>query len=149
MKDMVEKVERNLSALSCLIGEDNAEDVKKRIADLIVNRVASDLRSYDCYLFYPPDFNGVVEEAFGSVEKKLVKMYKDAALESAQEAVQRFKDISSAMVNDTPGLKLRSCHKCKYRDGNRCKFYDMYYWKAHDTICAEEGFINFEEKDEK
>ena len=146
MKDMVEKVERNLSALSCLIGEDNTEDVKKRIADLIVDRVRSDLYHYDCYLFYPPDFNGCVEEAFNKVNKKIVKMYSDATLESAQEAVQRFKDISSSVVSDTPGLQLRSCHKCKYKDGNKCKFYEDRYWKAHDTICAEEGFINFEDK---
>lgn len=149
MSNVKEKIEENLSGLSSLLGQDNVEDVKKRIADLIVNRVASDIRSYDYYLFYPENYELTIDEAFEKVEKKLVKMYTDAMLESAQEAVQRFKDIAVASVNDTSGLKLRSCHKCNHRDGNRCKFYEDHYWKAHDNICAEEGFIQFAEKEEK
>lgn len=149
MSNVKEKIEENLSALSSLLGEDNVEDVKKRIADLIVNRVASDIRSYDYYLFYPENYESTIDEAFEKVEKKLVKMYTDAMLESAQEAVNRFKDIAITSMNETPGLKLRSCHKCNYCDGNRCKFYEDYYWKAHDSICAEEGFVQFTEKEEK
>ena len=52
-------------------------------------------------------------------------------------------------MNETPGLKLRSCHKCNHCDGNRCKFYEDYYWKAHDNICAEEGFVQFKKKEDK
>ena len=37
-------------------------------------------------------------------------------------------------------------HKCEHCNFNRCKFYEDYYWQAHDGICAEEGFINFKEK---
>lgn len=149
MSNVKEKIETNLSALSSLLGEDNVEDVKKRIADLIVSRVESDIHSYDYYLFYPENYELTIDEAFEKVEKKLVKMYTDAMLESAQEAVQRFKDIATATVNETPGLKLRSCHNCNHCNGNRCKFYDNYYWRAHDGICAEEGFIQFTEKEEK
>lgn len=149
MSNVKEKIEENLSALSSLLGEDNVEDVKKRIADLIVNRVASDIRSYDYYLFYPENYESTIDGAFEKVEKKLVKMYTDAMLESAQEAVNRFKDIAITSMNETPGLKLRSCHKCNYCDGNRCKFYEDYYWKAHDSICAGEGFVQFTEKEEK
>lgn len=148
-KDVVDRTEQNLSALSQLLGEDNVEDVKNRISDLIVNRVESDIRAYDYYLFYPENYQLTIDEAFEKVEKKLVKMYTNAMLESAQEAVQRFKDISIASINDTQGLQLRSCHKCNHCNGNRCKFYDMYYWKAHDTLCAEEGFINYAEKEGK
>ena len=149
MSNVKERIEENLSGLSSLIGHDNVEDVKKRIADLIVDRVEADIRAYDYYLFYPENYQLTIDEAFEKVEKKLVKMYTDAMLESAQEAVQRFKDIAVTSVNDTHGLKLRSCHKCNHCDGNRCKFYDDYYWKAHDSICAEEGFIQFMEKEEK
>lgn len=145
---VTERIEGNLSALACLIGEDNVEDVKKRIGNLIVDRVASDIRHYDCYLFYPPDFNGCIEEAFEKIEKKIVKMYSDAALECAKESVQRFKDISTSMVLETPGLQLRSCHKCQNKDNNKCKFYEDKYWTAHDHICAEEGFTNFIERKE-
>lgn len=148
-KDVVDRTEQNLSALSQLLGEDNVEDVKNRISDLIVNRVESDIRAYDYYLFYPENYQLTIDEAFEKVEKKLVKMYTNAMLESAQEAVQRFKDISIASINDTQGLQLRSCHKCNHCNGNRCKFYDMYYWKAHDTLCAEEGFINYAKKEGK
>ena len=50
MADTVDKIERNLGALSSLLGEENVEDIKKRIGNLIVDRVASDLRHYDYYL---------------------------------------------------------------------------------------------------
>ena len=149
MSNVKERIEENLSGLSSLLGQDNVEDVKKRIADLIVNRVESDIRAYDYYLFYPENYELTIDEAFEKVEKKLVKMYTDAMLESAQEAVNRFKDIASTSVNETPGLKLRSCHKCNHCDGNRCKFYEDYSWKAHDNICAEEGFVQFKKKEDK
>lgn len=151
MSDMVTKIEQNLSALSGLLGEDNVEDIKKRIADLIVERVASDIRSYDYYLFYPPDYASCIEDSFESINKKITKMYKDTMLECAKDAVNRFKDISLSISNDTNGLMLRECHKCEHRNGNKCKFYEdrKYYWIAHDTICAEEGFINYKEKKEE
>lgn len=149
MANTVDKIERNLGALSSLLGEENVEDIKKRIGNLIVDRVASDLRHYDYYLFYPSDYKDAIGESFEQVEKKIVKMYKDAMLESAQEAVNRFKDISITTLNDTTGLQLRSCHKCNHCNGNMCKFYEDKYWKAHDGICAEEGFIQFVEKEEK
>lgn len=149
MANVVDRIEENLGALSSLLGKENVEDMKKQIANLIVQRVEADIRAYNYYLFYPENYQCAINESFEQVEKKIVKMYKDAMLESAQEAVNRFKDISIANLNDTQGLQLRSCHKCNHCDGNRCKFYDNYYWKAHDTICAEEGFVQFVEKEEK
>lgn len=149
MANVVERIEENLGALSSLLGEENVEDVKKRIANLIVQRVADDMKHYNYYLFYPGDYQEAIGEAFEQAQKKIVKMYKDAMLESAQESVTRFKDMSIAALNDTQGLQLRSCHKCNHCNGNMCKFYEDKYWKAHDTICAEEGFIQFVEKEEK
>ena len=149
MSNTVDRIEENLGALSSLLGKENVEDMKKQIADLIVKRVEDDIRAYAYYLFYPENYQEAIGEAFEQTEKKIVKMYKDAMLESAQEAVNRFKDISIATLNDTQGLQLRSCHKCNHCNGNRCAFYDNYYWKAHDTICAEEGFAQFVEKEEK
>lgn len=145
---MIKEAELNLSALEILLGKDNVEDVRKGIVNLIIDRVEKDIESYDYYLFCPDDYQSTIAKAFEKIEKRLVKMYSDAALESAQEAVKRFKDISAAMFDDNPGLKLRSCHKCKYCNGNRCTFYEdkKYYWTAHDSICAEEGFINYVEK---
>lgn len=149
MANTVERIEENLGALSSLLGKENVEDMKNQIANLIVQRVADDIRHYDYYLFYPDDYKEAIGESFEQVEKKIVKMYKDAMLESAQEAVNRFKDISIATLNDTTGLQLRSCHKCEHCSGNQCKFYEDKYWIAHDTICAEEGFVQFVEKKEK
>ena len=147
MSNVKERIEENLSGLSSLIGKENVEDVKKKIGNLIVDRVAHDIRSYDYYLFYPGDYEAAIGEAFEKIQKKITKMYSDAMLESAQEAVNRFKDISIATLNDTTGLQLRSCHKCNHCNGNMCKFYEDKYWKAHDGICAEEGFIQFVEKE--
>lgn len=149
--DRPEKLECEMSALERIIGSDNVQEVKSKIADLIVGRVKKDIDDYDYYLFYAGDYKQSIDEAFEKVEKKIVKLYSDACLESAQEAVKRFKDIAAAAVNDTPGLKLRSCHQCEYHSGNRCMFYEdrKYYWIAHDTICAEEGFVNFVQKEKK
>lgn len=149
MANTVERIEENLGALASLLGKENVEDMKKQIANLIVKRVEDDIRHYDYYLFYPSDYKDAIGEAFEQTEKKIVKMYKDAMLESAQEAVNRFKDISISTLNDTIGLQLRSCHKCNHCNGNMCKFYEDKYWKAHDDICAEEGFVQFVEKEEK
>lgn len=146
MKNTVNEVKKNLSELDYLLGENNVEDIKKRIGDLIVSRIASDLRAYDYYLFYPEDYTETINSAFEKIEKKIIKMYSDALLETATESVTRFKDIALSHINETQGLQLRSCHKCEHCNSNRCRFYDDYYWKAHDKICAEEGFINFKEK---
>lgn len=143
---VVKRTEENLSALDDLLGKDNVEDIKKRIGDLLVGRISDDMESYDRYLFYPGDYEDTINTAFKKVNKKIEKLYSDAMLECATEAITRFKDIALSSVNDTPGVKLRSCHKCKCKNVNICKFYDMHYWEAHDSICAEEGFINFEEK---
>ena len=141
MKDTVNEVKKNLSELDYLLGENNVEDIKKRIGDLIVDRIA-----YDYYLFYPEDYTETINSAFEKIKKKITKMYSDALLETATESVTRFKDIALSHINETQGLQLRSCHKCEHCNFNRCKFYEDYYWKAHDGICAEEGFINFKEK---
>lgn len=145
----VDRIEENLSALERLLDVDTVKDIKKRIGDIIVDRIRKDINQYDYYLFYPPEYSETIDQAFEKTQKKITKMYQDAMLESAQESVQRFKDISKAALEETPGLKLRSCHKCKWQDGNRCTFYEdkKYYWIAHDSICSEEGFVNYEEKE--
>ena len=143
---MVEKTKEKLSALDNLIGADNVDVVKKKIGDLLIDRVRQDLDCHGEYLFYPGDYEDTIHEAFEKIQKKLTKMYSDAMLETAQESIHRFKDIALSSFNDTQGLVLRNCHKCKYKEFNECKFYKMYYWKAHDKLCAEEGFINYEER---
>lgn len=75
-----EKVLDNLGALKRLIGDNNVDDVQKRIGDLIVNAVRDDLRIYqkENYAFYPPDYiRGIIEEAVEENEKRMKKMYKE------------------------------------------------------------------------
>lgn len=91
-----ENIQTNLSALSSLIGEDNVEDIKKRIADIIVSSVEDDVKYYkkQSYVFYPPDYiKGIAEEAFEEVEKKIKKMYKDAMLDVAERSVEKYKEL--------------------------------------------------------
>lgn len=93
---LTENIQTNLSALSSLIGEDNVEDIKKRIADIIVSAVEDDVRYYkkQSYVFYPPDYiEGIAIEAFEEVEKKIKKMYKDAMLDVAQRSVEKYKEL--------------------------------------------------------
>lgn len=93
---LTENIQSNLSALSSLIGEDNVEEIKKRIADIIVSAVEDDVRYYQKqdYIFYPPDYiKGIAEEAFEESEKKIKKMYKDAMLDVALRSVEKYKNM--------------------------------------------------------
>jgi hypothetical protein len=110
VSNFVDKTEQNLSALEGLLGTDNVEDMKKRIADLIVKRVERDINSYDYYLFYPSDYSESIDEAFETVNKKIVKMYKDTMLEVAQKAVDAFKEYSDNAI--TNSLTCAECYKC-------------------------------------
>lgn len=55
-KKCVDRIEENLSALEQLLDIENVKDIKKRIGDLIVDRVRSDIKQYDYYLFYPSNY---------------------------------------------------------------------------------------------
>ena len=99
----IENIETNLSAFSSIIGQDNVEDIKKRIADIIVSAVEDDVRHYQKqnYVFYPPDYiKGIAEEAFEESEKKIKKMYKDAMLDVALRSVEKYKDMVVTEVEE-------------------------------------------------
>lgn len=93
-KNSGEEIMDQLSALKSLIDTDNVESVKQRIGDLIVQRVEEDMREYNQYIFWPPDYEGVMNEAIDGVEKKIKKLYSDAMLEVAQKAVDVFKETA-------------------------------------------------------
>lgn len=105
MSDFVNNVEGSLSSLSRLLGEDNIEDIKRRIADIIVKAVEDDIYAYKerSYVFYPPDYiQGVAEDAFDEVEKKIKKMYKDAMLEVAERSVKKYKELTiKSLIEET------------------------------------------------
>lgn len=99
----IENIQTNLSALSSVIGQDNVEDVKKRISGIIVSAVEDDIRYYkkQSYVFYPPDYiKGIAEEAFEEVEKKIKKMYKDAMLDVTERPVEKYKELVVSDLNN-------------------------------------------------
>lgn len=69
----VDKIEENLSALERLLDVENVKDIKKRIGDLIVDRVRSDIKQYDYYLFYPSDYGETIDQAFEKTQKENYK----------------------------------------------------------------------------
>lgn len=59
-----------------------AEELKKEFADIIVSRIKSDIRDYDKYIFYPPDFNDFFNECFEEAQTRaketiVSKLYDD------------------------------------------------------------------------
>lgn len=109
----------NLSALINLLGEENIEDLKKRIVDMLVVRAEDDLEDCAEWLLYPPDFTEVVNEAFESTQKKIEKMYKDAMLEINKDYIDKMKSYMSSQVSEA---SLRK------------QMYDLaksYYWRSN------------------
>ena len=109
----------NLSALINLLGEENIEDLKKRIVDMLVVRAEDDLEDCTEWLLYPPDFTEVVNEAFESTQKKIEKMYKDAMLEINKDYINKMKSYMSSQVSEA---SLRK------------QMYDLaksYYWQSN------------------
>lgn len=84
-----------------LLGEENAEELKKKIAQLIVERVEDDMRDYDRYLLYPPDMRDMIKETMESVEKKVAKMYKDAVIEVNHNYINKMKTYMMSQINES------------------------------------------------
>ena len=84
-----------------LLGEENAEELKKKIAQVIVERVEDDMRDYDQYLLYPPDMSDMIKETMASVDKKVAKMYKDAVIEVNQKYIDKMKDYMTHQINES------------------------------------------------
>lgn len=82
---------KSITELITLLGEDNVENIKKSIAQIIINRVRSDLDDYGNYLIYPPDIQEMVDGAVEDNYKKLSKMYKDAVLEINKDYIEKLK----------------------------------------------------------
>lgn len=90
-----------LTKLVELLGEENAEELKKKIAQVIVERVEDDMRDYDQYLLYPPDMRDMIKETMESVEKKVAKMYKDAVIEVNQGYINKMKKYMMSQINES------------------------------------------------
>lgn len=64
-----------------LLGEKRVEKVKDEIAEVLIERLRDDLDSWGQYIFYPPDFSELFEQAVKEAEKKIKKIYVDKLVE--------------------------------------------------------------------
>ncbi len=66
----------NLKAVIEVLGEDNAERLKKSIVDIILGQIQSDLEDYSLYILDPEDVQEFVDEckqeAFNRIKEDVV-----------------------------------------------------------------------------
>lgn len=89
-----------INGLISLLGEENAEELKKGLVRLILEQAESDLKSYGEYLLYPPDMRAIIKDAMESTDKKVSKMYKDAVIEINQTYIDKMKDYMTHQVDE-------------------------------------------------
>lgn len=89
-----------INGLISLLGEENAEELKKGLVRLILEQAESDLKDYSEYLLYPPDMRAIIEDAMESTDKKVSKMYKDAVIEINQTYIDKMKDYMAHQVDE-------------------------------------------------
>ena len=116
-----------INGLVSLLGEENAEELKKGIVRLILEQAESDLKDYGEYLLYPPDMISIIKDAMESTNKKVSKMYKDAVIEINQTYIDKMKDYMTYQVNET---ELRTkifdyAESLKYRGNEYSKEYQI------------------------
>lgn len=90
-----------INGLISLLGEENVEELKKGIVELLLKQAESDLRHYSEYILYPPDMCDVIKEAMQSTDEKVSKMYKKAVIEINQDYIDKMKDYMTHQVNET------------------------------------------------
>ena len=117
----------NMNGLISLLGEDNAEELKKGLVRLILEQAESDLENYSEYLLYPPEMRNIIKDAMESTDKKVSKMYKDAVIEINQAYIDKMKDYMMHQVNET---ELRTkifdyAKSLKYRGNEYSKEYQI------------------------
>lgn len=116
-----------INGLISLLGEENAEELKKGIVRLILEQAERDLKEYSEYLLYPPSMQSIIKDAMESTEKKVSKMYKDAIIEINQDYIDKMKDYMTDQVNET---ELRTkifdyAESLKYRGNEYSKEYQI------------------------
>lgn len=116
-----------INGLISLLGEDNAEELKKGFVRLILKQAERDLKEYNEYLLYPPSIQDIIKDAMESTNKKVSKMYKDAVIEINQAYIDKMKDYMTHQVNET---ELRTkifdyAESLKYRGNEYSKEYQI------------------------
>lgn len=71
----------SVNALVELLGETRVEKLKDEIVEVLIERLRDDLDSWSEYIFYPPDYSELFEQAVKKAEKKIEKIYVDKLVE--------------------------------------------------------------------
>ena len=103
-----------------LLGEENIEDLKKKICGLIVERVKSDIDDYGRYLLYPPDMDDMIKDVYQTTCKQLKKMYKDAVIDINKDHIEKMKAYMAGQFNGDKTLRHEVLDLAK-----------KYYWQSN------------------
>lgn len=79
---------KSITELSKLLGEENAEQLKKNITELIIDRVKDDLESSNEYLFCPSDCQEFVNEVFEECKAEIKVIIKEKILADAMKKLE-------------------------------------------------------------
>ena len=90
-----------MQQLISLLGEENVTELKKKIAELIVEQVRSDIENYGEYLLYPPDMQDTIKDVMSETAEKISKMYKAAVIEINKDYINKLKDYMAQQVNES------------------------------------------------
>ena len=99
------------------IGADNVKKIQDGFANLLLKQIESDLNDYGRYIFYPPDHEEIIEDAFNKVAKKIQKMYEGAMLEVAQRSIEKWKELAMADVGVEKPLMVDISEGSKANEG--------------------------------
>lgn len=85
IEDKIEEANRDNPLLQFL-GEENVEDMKKRIVDVIVEQVRDDMHDYYEYLINPDDIvERLMDETIDRVQDRVQEKLEKAVLERAMK----------------------------------------------------------------
>lgn len=104
-----------------LLGEENIENLKKRICNLILERVKADLDDYGRYLLYPPDMDDMISDTYQMVRKKIEKMYKDAVIDVNKDYIEKMKAYMAGQFGGDKTLRREAIDLAK-----------KYYWRGNE-----------------
>lgn len=82
------------------IGAENIKKIQDGFVEILLKQVKDDFRIYGEYIFYPPNHEEIIEDAFNKVSKKIQKMYEGAMLELAQKSVDKWKEIAMQDIGE-------------------------------------------------
>ena len=71
----------SVNALVELLGETRVEKLKDEIVEVLIEKLRDDFDSWKEYIFYPPDYSEIMEQAVKKAENKIEKIYVDKLVE--------------------------------------------------------------------